>query len=173
MLRKLHSSAKHKNDGFRIAQEWATVLLFQLDNPQSCIKVLDEHCKDSPLDTSSLYYEAHYRKGDWHGCLKVLQIFFEKVDSDTNKAIVLLKIGELQELTEDIEQAIVSYQKSHELHPDYLESLENLIEINLQQRNWKEVVYWLEKMSSVVESNKLKERLDEAVVRIQDGLKSI
>ena len=172
ILKVLYESSKHRNDAYRIAQELATVYLFQLDLPQSCLDVLDAYCQGSPLDTSSLYYEASYRKRDWRGCLEVLESYLSKVDNDTNRAIIYLKMGELHELLNDIDSAIKCYELSYESQKTLLESLENLIEINIDLKNWPKVVTWLECMKKTTDKPHLSERIDEAIQRIEDGLNS-
>ncbi len=170
ILKTLHESSRHKNDAYRIAQELATVYLFQLDQPQLCLDVLDGYCQGSPLDTSSLYYEAFYRKRDWKGCLDILAKFLEKVDSDKSKAIIYLKMGELYELMADIDNAIHCYEKSFSAKHSLLESVENLIEIYIEQKNWTKVIHWLRQMRDATDKGYLQERLDEAIGRIEDGL---
>ena len=172
VLKTLYKHASHPNDAFRIAQEWASVWLLQLDNPTACLKVLDDYCQDSPLDTSSLYYEAHYRCSNWHGCLDVLKIFYDKVEGSQNKAVVLLKIGEMYELTENIDNAVEAYEKSFACSPRYLEGLENLIEIFCQKKEWARVLDYLTQMKNAVKKSYLIERIDEAISRIEDAISS-
>lgn len=170
ILQKLYKSSKHINDAFRIGQELAAVYLFQLDQPEEAIDVLQRYCKNSPLDTSSILYEAYYRQKNWRGCLDVLQNHLPKVEKGPGRAVIHLKIGELQELVGEIDGALNSFAKSNEDNPDMLESLENLIEIHIFNQNWPKVIKCLEAMKSVVSTNTLKGRLDEALLRIKGGM---
>ncbi|SME89941.1 tetratricopeptide repeat protein [Pseudobacteriovorax antillogorgiicola] len=167
VLKKLYKGAKHVNDGYRIAQELATVYLFQMDLPEQSISVLEKYCKDSPLDTSSIHYEAYYRLKNWKGCLEVLESYLPKVEGNTNRAIIYLKIGELQELIGEQERALESYRVSAEAQPRILEPLENMVEIHIHNQNWKQVVECLQLMKSQVDEEQLKERLQEAVTRLE------
>lgn len=168
ILKTLYGSSTHKNDAYRIAQELATVYLFQLDKPESCLDILNSYCQGSPLDTSSLYYEAFYRSRDWKGCLDILDKFLKKVESDKSKAVIFLKMGELFELMADSDNAISCYEKSFFMKKNLLEPIENLIEIYIDLKNWPQVIRWLNAMRDTTDKYDLKERLDEAIKRITD-----
>lgn len=170
VLFKLYQSAKHVNDGYRIAQELATVYLFQLDRPQDAIEVIRKYCRNSPLDTSSILYEAYYRVKDWKGCLEVLLDYLPKVQGDTDKAIVYLKIGELQELIGKVDDALESFSLSSRYDPSILDPLENSIEIHIYNQNWPQVVVCLRRMEEILHDVEMKTRVSEALERIQSGL---
>ena len=170
VLKKLYEGAKHVNDGYRIAQELATVYLFQMDLPEEAIAVLERYCKGSPLDTSSIKYESYYRMKNWKGCLEVLLKFLPKVDSGTNKSIIYLKIGELQELIGNQEEALESYDISFRAQQNILEPLENMIEIYVHNQDWTKVVECLNKMMKTVSQPLLIERISEAISRIEGGM---
>ncbi len=73
MLRNLLTASKHARDVFRVGQELAAVLLYQLDRPQEAIDVVTKYCEGSPLDTSTISYDAYQRLNDWQGCLRILR----------------------------------------------------------------------------------------------------
>lgn len=171
VLRDLYENSRHQNDRFRIAQELATVYLYQLDEPRAAIEVIETLCANSPLDTTTIHYEAFYRLEDWQGCMRVLENYLEKLETPFDKAVILFKIGELESLLGRSDEASERYHQSLKLAPHFLESLENLIEIYIENRDWNGVMNSLEHLKSVVHKEHLKERVDEAIGRLKDGLK--
>jgi tetratricopeptide (TPR) repeat protein len=141
-LESLIAVSSHPQDIFRYAQELAAINLYQLDRPKEVIAILDKYCASSPLDTSTIHFDAYQRIGDWEGCVKVLIKCLNTVDEETHKAILAFKIGQLQEKINKTEDAIKHYQKSFELWPKFLEPLESLIGLHVQNKNWKEVSFW-------------------------------
>lgn len=171
VLRDLYENSRHVNDRYRIAQELATVYLYQLDEPLAAIEVIETLCNNSPLDTTTIHYEAFYRLEDWQGCMRVLESYLAKLGTPFDKAIILYKIGELESMLGRTKQAQDRYQRSLKLAPHLLEALENLIEIYIQQGDWGGVLNSLEHLKNVVHKEQLKERVDEAIGRLKDGLR--
>lgn len=174
VLQSLFQNAKHVNDRYRSAQELAAVYLYQLDQAQNAVEVIEKYCVDSPLNTFTIHYEAYYRLLNWEGCLKVLRIYLKKVDGPLNKAIIHLRIGELEEQLDRHQEAESSFYKSFELAPQMLESLESLIELYLETRCWDKVVHCLSKLYELLEDPYLKEKVREGRARLMeaaDGLK--
>ncbi|MFW7378180.1 MAG: tetratricopeptide repeat protein [Oligoflexus sp.] len=171
VLRDLYENSRHVNDRYRIAQELATVYLYQLDEPRAAIEVIETLCKNSSLDTTTIHYEAFYRLEDWQGCMRVLELYLEKLEAPFDKAIILYKIGELETMLGRVSHAKERYQQSLRFAPHLLEALENLIEIFVEQRDWAGVLNSLEHLKNVVHKEQLKERVDEAIGRLKDGLR--
>ena len=171
ILKRILSTSRHVNDKYRIAQELATVYLCQLDQPEEAIRVIDRDCKGSPLDTSSIQYEAYFQMKDWTGCLVVLHSYLSRIDGNSNKASIYLKIGELYELQGDLNSALEAFQQSHDLYPSILEPIESMIEIYLHLKDWPKVVSLLKKMQSMLDDDSLKGKLEEALIRIEGGLR--
>ncbi len=170
VLQNLYHSAKHINDKFRSAQELAAVYLYQLDQPQNAIEVIEKYCSESPLNTFTIHYEAYYRVQNWEGCLRVLRGHLKRVEGALNKAILMLKIGELEEQLNRVSEAEQSFLSSVELAPKLLEPIENLIEMFIDSQNWDKVQFYLNKMCEAVDDSYLKEKLREGKSRLQDAL---
>ncbi len=171
VLKALYESLEHVNDRFRIAQELATVYLYQLDAAQAAIEVLDRYCAGSPLDTTTIHYEAYYRLRDWQGCHRVLTKYLAKLTDHQDQAIVFFKLGELEELLDLPEKALNSYRESSRLAPSFLEPVERLIEIYVSRKDWSSILATLQSMQDILKRDALKDRIQEAVDRIHDALK--
>jgi tetratricopeptide (TPR) repeat protein len=169
VLQSLFQNAKHINDRYRSAQELAAVYLYQLDQAQNAVDIIEKHCADSPLNTFTIHYEAYFRQQNWEGCLKVLRNYLRKIEGNLNKAIIHYKIGELEEQLKRPMDAEESYLKSLELAPRMLEPLENLIEMHLEAHRWDKVLADLGKLYELVDDPYLKEKVREGRTRLQDA----
>jgi tetratricopeptide (TPR) repeat protein len=170
ILLNLYHSAKHVNDKYRSAQELAAVYLYQLDQPTNAIDAIEKYCVDSPLNTFTIHYEAYYRIQNWEGCLKVLRNYLKRVEGGLNKAIIHLKIGELEEQVNRISDAEQSFLQAVELAPKMLEPIENLLEMFLDTHNWDKVMTYLQKLYDLVDDPFLKDKIKEGKSRLHDAL---
>jgi tetratricopeptide (TPR) repeat protein len=171
ILQDLISASSHPQDIFRLAQELAAVSLYQLDRPRESIQILETYCEGSPLDASTIHYDAYQRLGDWQGCLKVLRQCLLSVEEDGGRSVLLLKIGLLEEKMGHLDVAAQSFRRAIQLWPKFLEPYERLVQISAQKKNWNEALEWLGKLHDHVEDLTLRARLDELKVRLQDGLR--
>ncbi len=169
VLQSLFQNAKHINDRFRSAQELAAVYLYQLDQAQNAVDIIEKYCSDSPLNTFTIHYEAYFRQQNWEGCLRVLRNYLKKIEGTLNKAIIHYKIGELEEQLKRPTDAEESYLKSLDMAPKMLEPLENLIEMHLDSQRWDKVLADLNRLYELVEDPYLKEKVREGRTRLQDA----
>lgn len=170
ILELLYKNSRHQNDRYRIAQEMASVFLYQLDKPSAAIETIEKSCLGSPLDTSNIHYEAFYRLRDWAGCLRVLHAYMERVEHRSEKAVVCYKIGELNERLQEVDTAIDFYQKSLSFNSKLYESLESLIEIAIDNADWQLVEEYLVRLQGSLSAEHLKKRVGEAVQRIKGAV---
>lgn len=170
VLQSLFQNAKHVNDSYRSAQELAAVYLYQLDQAQNAIETIEKYCAESPLNTFTIHYEAYYRLQNWDGCLRVLRNHMKRVDGSLNKAIILLKIGELQEQLNRHEEAEKSFLSCIDLAPKMLEPLENLIEMNLEAQQWEKVLVFMNRLIESVDDPYLKDKVKEGRSRLMEAL---
>ena len=172
ILEKLYQSASHKNDQFRIAQEQATVYLYQLDEPERAITILESRCQGSPLETSTIWYEACYQIQDWKGCLAVLKSHSENVEERDGRAILYYKMAQLELKLDHTENAEKYLTESSNLYPHFLEAHESLIELNISEKEWYKAMDNLEALRKVVNDTELSDRISEAISRLAHGLRS-
>lgn len=170
VLRQLYENSTHLNDRYRIAQELATVYLYQLDEPQAAIEVVESLCQGSPLDTTTIHYEAFYRLQNWQGCLQVLERYLAKLDSAYDQGIVFYKLGELEQMLGRPSGAAQRYRQSLRLAPTLLESMERLIELAIDQKDWESVLKLLGQLRNAVQKEHLQERIDDAMARVREGM---
>jgi len=170
VLENLIKASKHPQDVFRVAQELAAVQLYQLDEPKVAIELLNKHCKETPLDTSTIKYDAFQRLGDWNGCLQVLKDCLLFIDSSETRAILYYRMALIEEKLKNIDQAIAFYEKSASLAPKFLEPYENMAYIYIQQKNWKDLLKCLEVLSTQLEDQQLQTQVEGAKARIREGL---
>lgn len=173
ILRTLHTSVRHEGDKYRYAQELATVYLYQLDRPKRAIEVIEKYCSKSHLDTSTIHFEAYSRLGNWEGCLNVLKECLTKVDGAVPKAVLHYKIGELEAQLGKVVEAATNFHLSLNLAPQFLEPFESLIELSLNGKKWHEAVALLAQLQTKVGSPELRQRIEEAKLRLQDGIASV
>ncbi|MCX6117409.1 MAG: hypothetical protein NT027_07705 [Proteobacteria bacterium] len=173
MLSKLYNSAKHPQEGFRYAQEMAAVYLYQLEDAAEAVSIIENKCKNSTLDTSTIHYEAYYKLGDINGCLKVLRACLLNVDDDSTRSVVHYRIASLYEQQNNLQLAFENFEKSYKLNPSLLESIEGMISTGLKLKNWTNVKDWLGVLASKVNSNLLANQLRTGLSRLEEGLKDV
>ncbi len=158
-----------KQEVYRVSQELSAVNLYQLDNPKMALKILDEYCKNSPLDTSTIAYDAYYRLSDWHGCIGVLRSQLAKIEDKPARSVLHYKIGSIFELISDNDSAEDNYKIAHEIQPAFLEPIEALICIYTDKKEWKNIYLWLSRMESEVKASNLKLKISEVLGRLKSA----
>ena len=169
ILKTLHASYERPNDKYLAAQEMAAIYQYQMDQPQKALDTIQDLCADSPLDTSIIRYDAFSRLRDWGGCLRTLDYCLKRAGSSHDKAIIYLKMGDIQERQGNSHEACASYHASLRYDPETLESYERLIYHALSDFDWPTTIRYLELLKSHVKNQKLVQRI--AVVR--DDLKKL
>jgi len=172
VLENLIKASKHPQDIFRVAQELAAVQLYQLDEPKLAIDILNKYCKETPLDTSTIKYDAFQRLGNWSGCLQVLKDCLLFIDSSETRAILYYRMALIEEKLKNSEQAMTFYEKSSSLAPKFLEPYENRAYIYLQQKNWKDLLRCLDELSGQLDDQQYITQINEAKARLHEGLSS-
>ena len=171
-MEKLFESSTHRNDRYRIAQEQATVYLYQLDEAEKAIEILQSRCQDSPLETSTVWFEACYQIRDWKGCLDVLKNHQDVVRNSEHKAVLYFKMAQLELKLDNVSEAEKFFEKSHQTLPRFLEPLEMLIELSLSNKEWYKAMDYLESLKKILTDRELTERISEAISRLANGLQS-
>ena len=170
VLKKLLASAKHKQESFRHAQELAAVYLYQLGECQQAIHYIEEYCLGSPLDTSTIHYEAYYRLGNLEGCLRVLRAALLVVEDQETKAIVYYRIASIYEQLGQFQMAYEQFLKALELNDDFMEAIEGLISNGIKLKNWQVVRDWLNVLAGRTRSINLVSQLRAGIQRLEEGL---
>jgi tetratricopeptide (TPR) repeat protein len=170
ILQRIMSSVKRRQELFRAAQELAGVYLYQLDQPDRAIRILDEHCNDSPLDTSTLAFDAYQRQGDADGCLKVLRQCVLNVNDDVSRAILHFKMATLQEQLGQSVDAYENFLKASKLWITFADPVEGALNIALARKDWIAVKQLLADLASRVQDMELVGQLSQAIKRLEHGL---
>jgi tetratricopeptide (TPR) repeat protein len=170
ILRTLLSCVTHPQELFRVAQELAAIHLYQLDQAEDAVRVLETHCADSPLDTSTIMFDAYQRLANWHGCLKVLRQCLLTVDDEMGRAILHFKIASLHEQLQDLDQALDQFSKAAKLWPQLLDAIEGVINVAVLKKDWAQVHAWLGVLIDRCQDEKLNVQLKQAMARLKDGM---
>ena len=158
-LRQLLKAVTHKKEEYRVAQELAGIYLYQLHNAPKAIELLEKYCVLSPLDTSTIHYDAYASLQDWVGCLKVLNRCLSTTEEDTVQATLCYRIGQLQVQIGDNTAAESSLQKALELWPQFLEPLEELIHIAVGRKDWLTLKKYLETLENLIQGEDQKRKV--------------
>jgi len=169
ILKQLFEFSPIVNDKFRIAQEMATVYLYHLDNPQLAIDTLDKLCIGSPLDTTTIRYQANYRLKNWKGCLDILNKYLSSSVNEEKKPVISFKIGELKERMGLLDEAIASYHQCLEFDPGFIDATENLVEIYIEKRDWDGIELTLDRLSKCLADPGEQFRVNEALNRVKSA----
>ncbi len=170
VLEKLLQASTRQSDKFRVAHELAAVLLYQLDRPSRALDVLNNSCKDSPLDTSSVEFDARYRSSDWLACIQILNRLLNKTLNRGEHAVIAYRKALLFENLRDNDSVVRELESALAVSSNFLEPVEKLVSIALEKKDWKAVERLLFELESRVESPNLRVRCNEAVSRLKQGL---
>lgn len=135
-LKMLLSSVQYPEEKFRIAQELAVVSLYQLNKPEQALYFLNSYCEKSPLDTTTLKYDAYSALMDWKNCLKILLESLNKTKDVKEKSIICFKIGQIFTKIQEDANALTYFRKSSEYWPEILEPIEEEILIYMRRKEW-------------------------------------
>ena len=170
ILKKLLAAVRQPKELFRVAQELAAIYLYQLDMPNDAIQTIESYCSDSPLDTSTILFDAYQRTSDWHGCLQVLRQSLLSTDSENIRAILHHKIGLLLLQVGSTEEATDNFLKAAKFSPKMLDSIEGIINICLQNKDWPGLDHWLGILADQISDERLRVQVQQAQLRLRDGL---
>ncbi|MBP9706131.1 MAG: hypothetical protein KBD78_00700 [Oligoflexales bacterium] len=156
-----------KNEAFRVAQELASLLIYQVDDAKSAIEILDKYCKNSPLDTSNLYYDAFFNTKNWDACIRILEQLLLKSKLAKEKAILNYRLSEILNFKDDLAKSIEKCELALTLDPKLLETYEHLIGVYLLLKDWKNTYRILKLLKQEIQNLFVRERLAEAISRIE------
>ena len=120
---------------------------------------MEKYCAQSPLDTSTIHYDAYASLQDWSGCLKVLNRCILTTEEDTVQATLCYRIGQLHTQLGNTAAAETSLQKSLELWPQFLEPLEELIHIAVSKKDWHSLKKYLETLENLIQGEDQKRKV--------------
>ena len=155
---------------FRAGQELAAVLLYQLDRPQDAIRVLEDYCTESPLDTSTIHFDAYMKLGDLPGCIRVLRQCLLNVDDNGSRAVLHYRIGNLYSQLGDKTAAEDNFEKSTNLSENIIQPVESLVSIKLEHLDWTAVRKWMGELQKRIHDEALRNQIEDALKRLDDGI---
>jgi tetratricopeptide (TPR) repeat protein len=170
VLSKLLTTAKHKQEVFRYAQEAAAVYLYQLGNYEESIRYIEEYCAGSTLDTSTIHYEAYFRLGNLDGCLRVLRSALNAADDQLTKSIIHYRIAVIYEQLNQYEQSYENFKKTLELNDNFFEAIEGLICSAIKLKKWVAVLDWLNVLAGRTQFPHLAVQIKTGIERLKEGL---
>ena len=169
-LKKLLVSVRKPQELFRVAQELAAIYLYQLDMPSEAIQILDTYCADSPLDTSTILFDAYQRLADWQGCLRVLRQCLLNVEAEGARTILHQKIAVLNAQIGATGEALDNFSKAIKISPHFLDAIEGIGNIGIQRKDWLLVEQWLGHLADAIIDDRLRIQVQQAQGRLRDGL---
>lgn len=170
ILKTLLTSVSYPQERYRVALELAAIYLYQLDQPKEAIEIVEGHCNESPIDTSTVLYDGYQRLSQWEGCLRVLRQCLLTVDDDIGRSIIRFKMGQIFEQNGDLAQAVDNFQRSFMLWPALLDAAEGVIEIGVKLKDWGLVQKYLELLKDATSDKVLKSQITQVLRRLSDGL---
>ncbi len=169
ILKKILHAGKEQ-EKYRIAHELATVFVYHEANYKEAIDVLNKFCKNSPLETSNLYYEAYYRLGDFESCIMVLGELRKKTSSTREKNLITNRLGHLYLKTGQIKKAVEMFEQVLGVDPHFFEAYEMLVNIAIDQKNWRYLLKTLNLLKARIRSASLREGIETLSVQLEGTL---
>ncbi len=170
VLQTLISAVTRQNEVYRYGQELAGVYLYHLNRPSKAIDTIRSTCQGSPLDTSTLLYDAYHAQEYWEGCLEILGGLLPEVETAREQAILHYKMSGLALKRQDRSQALAHIQQSVGCDPSFLDAWESMISLSIQQKDWANVEVGLNRMTELVSDEVLKSQLVQARDRLREGI---
>ena len=168
-LKALYEATSHPADKSRIAMEWASTHLYQMNQPEKAVKVIEKISHGSRLDTSTLSFEAHYQLRKWQKCYDILKECIENVSTKRHKAVLFFKLGEIKELLKDDDSAKEHFESALKEDPEFLEPIENLLDICVKYGDWQGAFDRVKQLEEAVTQLGLKEDLKRLGEKISQG----
>ncbi len=169
-LTSLVASVPRQNEVYRYGQELAGVYLYHLNRPEKAVEIVKTTCKGSPLDTSTLLYDAYHAQGHWSGCLELLAGLLSQAEKQGERAILHYKIAGLLSKRKEFAQALTHIQEALNADPKFIDALESQITLSIELKNWKKVEQGLSSMMELVSDTVLKAQLEQALGRLREGM---
>jgi tetratricopeptide (TPR) repeat protein len=166
ILNLLIDSTEGSQGQFRFAQELAGVYLYQLDQPEKSLSVLDEYCQGSHLDTSTIKIDAYQRLGKWKSCIEVIRECMLRVDSDSARSVLQFKIAQMEERMGNTTSSVQSYDQAIEIFPRFFEAYEEKIQLLKELKDWKAIAETLNALNKATTLKDLQTDLSELQKRI-------
>jgi tetratricopeptide (TPR) repeat protein len=173
ILSSLITASKHARDIYRVAQELAAVSLYQLDQPKAALEIMAEHGEGSPLDSSTINFDAYKRLNDWEGCLRVLRECLLNVSQDDQRATLCFRIASILEKLDRKEEATESYETAIHMAPDFFEAYEGIISILLQSKQWPRLSSTLKTAIKNCTDESARSVLREVQDRLEEGIQHV
>ena len=168
-LTRLCGAVEHKSEKYRYAHELAGVSLYNLDSPAKCLEVLKQRCSDSPLDSSTLLFEAYRRSEDWQGCMSVLDRSMP-TGNPSQDAARHYRIAQYASKIGDLEKAKNSLVLARNLSSEFWEPVEELVHIAILQKDWQSLLTLTWEVSEKTSSEQLSARVLSLHEQLQHGL---
>ena len=169
-LQKLLKAVSHQEERHRVAQELAGVLLYQLQQAEECLALLDQHCSNSLLDSTTLEYDARASLKDWTGCLQVLEKCLDKLSEDHLRAVIFFRMAPLHQHLNQKKEAIAALTQSSDLWPQFLEPLEELVHILVKDKEWSELDKVLQNLGRKVQGDEYLKKITQLRGFIASGI---
>ncbi len=147
------------SDTYRSAQELAAVHLYSKNDPQEALRIMTEHCADSPLDKSTILYDVYTRLGDDRECIHILKTKLTVARQPTAQAQLHMRIAALQEKRGYADAALQEYEQAFAKDPQQVEIVEKIIRLCLRQDNLLGVLDWLRKLENRVTERGHRQRI--------------
>ena len=152
---------------YRIAQELAGVYVYYTGQSQLAIDVLEKYNSQNPLDSNEILFDAYEKIGDMQGCIKVLNSYAKSVHDNKIKATIQYRKGQIYDRIQNVNKAVQCFQKSSQLWPEFLEPIEELIRISVQNDDWQKVVERLTHLSGILNMNRQKKMIEDLIDRVK------
>lgn len=158
----------NRSEAYRAAQELAAVYLYSKNEPQEALRIIDEHCADSPLDKSTILNDIYTRLGDWSASIALLQQKLAGEQQELKQAELHIKIAKLQDKRGRNDLAIEEYEQALKKNFDCNEAFEAVVDFYIQREEWQTVIAWLNKLEQQADRSHLPriEQLKEKIAGI-------
>lgn len=169
VLKNMIRGSSSKQNIYRFAQELAGLYLYQLNRPKDAIKIIEEYCYNSPLDTSIMLFDGYKVQEDWSNCLKVLDSVLKEASTPSEQAVIHYRIAQVYENVGQAQNAEKEYSRAFKLDESFLDPLEGIINLKILVRDWVGLKIALMHLSECVK----KEENRKNIMSVIDRLNSV
>lgn len=159
----------------RFAYELASIYLYDLEDINAAEQVLKEHQIQQDRDNESLFFDLFYKQKVWDKCLSILLNTLEKYDGTgiydkkPPEDILHFRIAQIQQKMNNKKEARISYLAALQKNSSMFEAFEELVQIELAEKNWKAVLELLEKIELQIKDAEQVKQIKKLIEEIKNA----
>ncbi|MDD9949944.1 MAG: hypothetical protein OXT67_00090 [Zetaproteobacteria bacterium] len=167
-LQEMIAADDSEESRHRLVQELASTQLYQLDQPQIALDIVEKYGSHQWPGTDNLLYDAHAALGNWNQCLDILHEQLRHFDEHSKKAVVHYRIAEIHQILQADIKALEHLNAAIELNLNLYLAHTKKIDIFSKNQDWSNNLKAIEAFITLCEDPKSIRTLKELCSHIRE-----